>query len=79
MVTKIDGVLPSKQTFQTNEWPIAAPTYIIMYKTPINEANQKVAFDFFKWAYANGDKIADELDYVPLSKDLKNNIVKEFK
>ena len=79
VVTKIDGVLPSKQTFQTNEWPIAAPTYIIMYKTPINEANQKVAFDFFKWAYANGDKIADELDYVPLSKDLKNNIVKEFK
>ena len=36
------------------------------------------AFKFFKWAYENGDKIADELDYVPLSKDLKNSIVKEF-
>ena len=79
VVSKIDGIIPSKLTFQNNEWPIAAPTYIIMYKTPINEANQKVAFDFFKWAYANGDKIADELDYVPLSKGVKDSIIKELK
>ena len=27
--------------------------------------------DFFKWAYEKGDTMADELDYVPLSKEEK--------
>jgi phosphate transport system substrate-binding protein len=77
-VTKINGVLPSKQTFQTNEWPITAPTYIIMYKKAFNEESQKEAFKFFKWAYENGDKIADELDYVPISAEEKSKIIKGF-
>lgn len=68
-----------KQSFQNGDWPITAPTYIIMYKNPINEANQKAAFAFFKWAYENGDKVADELDYVPLSNDIKIKIIENFK
>lgn len=67
-----------KQSFQNGSWPIAAPTYIIMYKNPINEDNQKSAFRFFKWAYENGDNMADELDYVPLSKEEKDKIIKGF-
>jgi len=62
--------------FQSNEWPITAPTYIIMYKTPVDAAAQKEAFKFFQWAYDNGDKMADDLDYVPLSKEVKAAIVK---
>jgi phosphate transport system substrate-binding protein len=76
VITKINGVSPSKQTFQTNEWPITSPTYIIMYKTPVDVAAQKEAFKFFEWCYNNGDKIADELDYVPLSKQEKSDIIK---
>lgn len=75
-ISKIKGVLPSKQTFQSNEWPITAPTYIIMYKTPVDVAAQKEAFKFFEWCYNNGDKAADDLDYVPLSKKEKEDIVK---
>lgn len=71
-------VIPSKQSFQDNSWPIASPTYIIMYKKPINEDNQKEAFKFFEWAYNKGDNIADELDYVPLSKEVKDNIMKSW-
>ena len=77
--TSINGVLPGKTTFQSGSWPITAPTYIIMYKTPINEADAKNAHDFFKWAYKNGDKMADDLEYVPLSAEKKSEITKGWK
>jgi phosphate transport system substrate-binding protein len=63
---------PSKNTFQSNEWPITAPTYIIMYKKPDNVEASNEALKFFEWAYRVGDKMADELDYVPLSQSEKN-------
>lgn len=62
----------SKNTFQSNEWPITAPTYIIMYKKPDNVEASNEALKFFEWAYRVGDKMADELDYVPLSQSEKN-------
>ena len=74
--TSINGVLPGKATFQSGSWPITAPTYIIMHKTPINEADAKNAHAFFKWAYKNGDQMADELEYVPLSLEKKNEITR---
>ena len=77
--TSINGVLPSKTTFQSGSWPITAPTYIIMYKTPVNEADAKNARDFFKWAYKNGDQMADELEYVPLSAEKKSEITRGWK
>ena len=57
----------SKNSFQSNEWPITAPTYIIMYKQPTDKAAAIEAINFFDWAYRLGDAMADELDYVPLS------------
>jgi phosphate transport system substrate-binding protein len=77
--TSINGVLPGKTTFQSGSWPITAPTYIIMYKTPVNEVDTKNAHDFFKWAYKNGDKMADELEYVPLSAEKKSEITRGWK
>jgi phosphate transport system substrate-binding protein len=71
-------VQPSKQSFQSNEWPITAPTYIIMYKVPVDANAQKEAFKFFQWAYDNGDKMADDLDYVPLSKEVKDGVIKNW-
>lgn len=71
-------VRAGKQSFQTGDWPIAAPTFIIMYKKPVNEVAQREAFSFFRWAFEKGDSIADELDYVPLSKEEKANIMKAW-
>jgi phosphate transport system substrate-binding protein len=65
-------IAASKTTFQTNEWPITSPTYIIMHKKPDNVGASNEALKFFDWAYKNGDKMADELDYVPLSQTEKN-------
>jgi phosphate transport system substrate-binding protein len=77
--TSINGIIPGKTTFQSGSWPITAPTYIIMHKTPVNEVDTKNAHDFFKWAYKNGDKMADELEYVPLSAEKKSEIIKGWK
>jgi phosphate transport system substrate-binding protein len=74
--TAIKGVLPGKSTFQSGTWPITAPTYIIMYKQPADAAASKAALEFFTWAYAKGDQMADDLDYVPLSAAEKEKIAK---
>ena len=47
-------------------WPIAGATFILMYKQPVDAANSAEALKFFDWAYKNGGKAAEELDYVPL-------------
>ena len=70
--TTINGKQPGKATFQDNSWPITAPTYIIMYKKPTDPAASKEAIKFFEWAYTKGDAMADELDYVPLSTQQKD-------
>ena len=75
--SKLNGVLPSIKTFQTNEWPITAPTFIIMPKKPEKPEEHKLALSFFSWVFKNGDKLAEELDYVPLSTEEKNKIMME--
>jgi len=55
-------------------WPITATTWVIMYKTPKNVANSKVAFDFFKWSLEKGQEDASSLDYVPLPAALVSQI-----
>ena len=77
--TAIKGVQPGKATFQTGTWPITAPTYIIMYVKPADAAASKAALDFFEWAYKNGDAMADELDYVPLSSAVKDDVRNSWK
>jgi phosphate transport system substrate-binding protein len=55
-------------------WPIAATTWIIMYKTPKNAEQSKAAFDFFKWSLENGQEQASALDYVALPGSLVQKI-----
>ncbi|WP_174566740.1 phosphate ABC transporter substrate-binding protein PstS [Rhodanobacter sp. C03] len=55
-------------------WPITATTWMIMYKTPKNAVNSKVAFDFFKWSLEHGQQDAAALDYVPLPPALVSKI-----
>ena len=55
-------------------WPITATTWMIMYKTPKNAGNSKVALDFFKFALEQGQQDATALDYVPLPASLTSQI-----
>jgi phosphate transport system substrate-binding protein len=61
-----------------DSWPITGATYIILYKTQDKPEVASVALKFFDWAYLNGDKAADELDYVALPPALKELIRKQW-
>jgi len=47
-------------------WPITGATFILMHKSQANAENAKAVLTFFDWAYANGDKLALDLDYIPM-------------
>ncbi|MFT4118015.1 phosphate ABC transporter substrate-binding protein PstS [Bradyrhizobium sp.] len=47
-------------------WPITAATFILMHKEPTDKAASKEALKFFTWAFKNGAKAAEELDYIPM-------------
>src|SRR5262249_41349766 len=49
-----------------NSWPMTAATWILVYKQPQDPAATGEALKFFAWAYKNGTKMAEELDYVPM-------------
>ena len=47
-------------------WPIAGATFILLPKQPKDTAATGEALKFFAWAYKNGAKMAQELDYIPM-------------
>ncbi|MGE5665576.1 MAG: phosphate ABC transporter substrate-binding protein PstS, partial [Betaproteobacteria bacterium] len=47
-------------------WPISGATFIMMHKAQDKPVQGAGALRFFDWAYANGDKMAEDLDYVPM-------------
>ena len=54
-----------------DSWPMTAATFILMYKKPANVAASNDALEFFKWAYEKGDKMAQDLDYIPMPDNVK--------
>ena len=61
-----------------DSWPITGATYILMYKSQDKPVNASSALKFFDWAYVNGDKMADDLDYVPLPGAVKDLVRKQW-
>jgi phosphate transport system substrate-binding protein len=61
-----------------DSWPIAGATFILMYKTPTDPEVAAEALQFFSWAYENGDKLAEDLDYVPLPDEVVAQIKKTW-
>ncbi len=59
-------------------WPITGATFILMYKSQEKPANAASALKFFDWAYTSGDKMASDLEYVPLPDAVKALIRKQW-
>jgi phosphate transport system substrate-binding protein len=60
-------------------WPIAATNFILMYKQPNRSGSadakrSQATLDFFKWSLENGQPQAQALDYVPLPKELVQQV-----
>ena len=59
-------------------WPITGATFILMHKAQDKPAQAAASLKFFEWAYKNGDKTAEELDYVPMPANVKAAIEKSW-
>jgi phosphate transport system substrate-binding protein len=59
-------------------WPITGATFIMMHKAQDKPAQATQALKFFDWAYQGGDKMATELDYVPLPDSVKALVRKQW-
>ncbi len=49
-----------------NSWPITGASFILMYKKQAKPDTAKAVLKFFDWAYHNGAKMAEDLDYIPM-------------
>ena len=47
-------------------WPISGATFILLQKSQEKPESAKEVLKFFDWAYANGGKLAGDLDYVTM-------------
>lgn len=60
-------------------WPIVSATFILMYTKPADPARSQAALKFFDWAFTNGDKLALDLEYVPLPEPVKAKVRASWK
>jgi len=65
---------PGKQS-----WPITGATFILLHKSQANAENAKAVLKFFEWAYTEGDKMALELDYIPMPENVVKLIQNAWK
>lgn len=61
-----------------DSWPITGATFVLMHKSQDKPAQATTALKFFDWAYAQGDKTAMDLDYVPMPDSVKAIILKSW-
>jgi phosphate transport system substrate-binding protein len=61
-----------------DSWPLTGATFILMYKTQDKPANASAALKFFDWAFASGDAMAAELEYVALPANVKDLVRKQW-
>jgi len=77
---KVKGMAPDllDQTHK-NAWPITSATYILAYEKGADAARQKGVVDFFTWSLNNGQKMAEDLGFVPLPANVVKMVEAEMK
>jgi phosphate transport system substrate-binding protein len=71
------GVILANQPGDSS-WPMTAATWILVYKQPSDIAATGEALKFFAWAYRNGGKAAEDLDYVPMPANVVKDVEKTW-
>ncbi len=59
-------------------WPMTAATFILVYKVQDKPENAKEVLNFFGWAYDKGGKMAEDLIYVPMPKNVVSMVKKSW-
>jgi phosphate transport system substrate-binding protein len=55
-------------------WPIVSATFVLIPTNPSDPAKAAAVTKFFGWAFAHGDSIATNLQYVPLPETVKAQV-----
>ncbi|MGL4729148.1 MAG: phosphate ABC transporter substrate-binding protein PstS [Bosea sp. (in: a-proteobacteria)] len=55
-------------------WPIVSATFILMHAKSEKPEQSQAALKFFDWAFKNGDKLALDLEYVPMPASVKDKV-----
>ena len=77
---KVKGMAPDLlDQGHKNAWPITSATYILAYEKGADKARQKGVVDFFTWSLKNGQKMAEELGFVPLPANVVKMVEAEMK
>ncbi len=71
------GVILANQP-GAKSWPMTAATFILVYKTQDKPERAKQVLDFFGWAYDEGDKLAEDLVYVPMPDNVVDLVKKSW-
>ena len=72
------GVILTDQAGKAS-WPITGASFILMHKSQAKPDNGREVLKFFDWAFKNGERMADELDYVPMPAAVVRQIQDEWK
>lgn len=72
------GVVLTDQAGKAS-WPITGASFILMHKQQADANKGKEVIKFFDWAFANGDKSAVELDYVPMPEAVVKQVQSSWK
>ena len=51
-------------------YPISSFTWMLFYQDPKDKAQAKTMVEFMKWALTDGQKLAGEMGYAPLPKNV---------
>src|SRR5580765_8323726 len=62
-----------------DSWPITGASFILMQKSQEKPASGQDVLKFFDWALKNGQKMAEDLDYVPLPDNVVKLIAEAWK
>lgn len=76
---KVRGMAPDLlDQSHKNAWPITSATYMLAYEKG-DAAKQKGVVEFFTWSLNNGQKMAEELGFVPLPSGVVKMVEAEMK
>jgi phosphate transport system substrate-binding protein len=60
-------------------WPMVAATFVLLPEDPRDAASSANVIRFFDWAYANGGKTAEDLDYIPVPPGVQDAVRQAWK
>ncbi|WP_024873302.1 phosphate ABC transporter substrate-binding protein PstS [Tolumonas lignilytica] len=61
-----------------DSWPITSGTFVLVHRTADKAEQTEAVLKFFDFGLSKGDKLAEELQYVPMPESVKEQIRKEW-